>query len=649
MNIKDIATAADVSVSTVSKVINRKDQDISAATRKRVLKVVQEYQYVPYSKIRKAVSGRSNLLAVLIAGEGPGQMELLRAVEGAGVKYGYSIAVCILKGDRETEERQVKVMGGKHADGCLLLGDFLPRADLVKELQTELFPCVAAGPKSNEALMIPTVIYDEEQAAYEAVSYLTEKRHTAIGCMLSGESVIERGYQRALYERGIDFDKNRVFKADITAGEGREQLKDWLSIHGTAILCQDASGAICLYQLLQKIGLSVPNDISVICMRDSLYLKLLNPPVTAMENGMGKLGREAVALAAGLIESRETACRSQTGIEIVRRDRKSVSPPAAGRRGQKLVVVGSMNMDVTITVPHIPADGETLIAAGMALMPGGKGANQAAGVSKLGGKAYLIGCLGNDGDGKEIYNALVGHKVYTQGIVFDSAFPTGKAYINVSGDEHGESNIVIYPGANQRLDREHLRKNEGLFEGAKYCLLSLEIPFDTARYAVSICRQNQVEVIVKPSGAKELKEDFIRGISYLVPNKKELDQLVPGGQSVEEKAKRLWNMGAGHIIVTLGNHGCYLKDDSQERFFAAADFAPVDTTGGADAFISALAVYLSEGVSLVQAIGFASYSAGISITRPGVLPAMPDRVGVDMYQDIIYKQFQDERNSRRER
>lgn len=643
MNIKDIASAANVSVSTVSKVINRKDQDISAATRKRVLKVVQEYQYVPYSKIRKTVTGKSHLLAVLSAGEDLEQMELLKAVEGAATEHGYSIALSILKGDREAEERQMKAMGGKHTDGCLLLGDFLPRAELVNQLQSELFPCVAAGPKSNEGLPVPAVIYDEEQAAFEAVSYLIDKRHTAIGCMLSGESGIERGYQRALYERGIDFDKNRVFKAKITTGEGRERLKEWLSIHGTAVLCQDASQVICLYQLLNEMGLAVPGDISVLCMRDSPYLKLLSPPVTAMGNGAGRLGREAVALAAGLIESRETACRSRISVETVRRDRKSVSPPAAGRQGQKLVVVGSMNMDVTITVPHIPGDGETLIAAGMALMPGGKGANQAAGASKLGGKAYLIGCLGNDGDGKEIYNALVGHKVYTQGIVFDSVFPTGKAYINVSGDEHGESTIVIYPGANQRLDREHLRKNEGLFEGAKYCLLSLEIPFDTAQYAVSICRKNQVEVIVKPSGAKELKEDFIRGISYLVPNKKELDQLVPGGQSVKEKAKRLWNMGAKHVIVTLGGRGCYLKNGSEDRFFAAADFTPVDTTGGADAFISALAVYLSEGVSLVQAIGFASYSAGISITRPGVLPAMPDRVGVDMYQDIIYKQFQDEK------
>lgn len=643
MNIKDIAAAANVSVSTVSKVINRKDQDISAATRKRVLEVVQEYQYVPYSKIRRNVSGRSNLLEVLIAGEGQGQMDLLRVVEGAAVNYGFSISVCILKGDAKTQERQIKVIGGKHADGCLLLGDFLSRAGLVKQLLLEGFPCVAAGPKSNEGLPVSAVIFDEEQAAYEAVSYLIETQHTVIGCMLSGESIIEQGYQRALYDHGIDFDRNRVLKADITSKEGRGQLGDWLSMHGTAILCQDAPGAVYLYQLLQKMGLSVPGDISVFCVRDSPYLKLLDPPVTAMGTGAAKLGREAAALIAGLIESREPSEIRRTAVELRRRDRKSVAPPAVNRQGQKLIIVGSMNMDVTITVPHLPTDGETLISEGMALMPGGKGANQAAGVSRLGGKAYLIGCLGSDGDGKEIYNALVNNKVYTQGIVFDSVFPTGKAYINVSGDDHGESTIVIYPGANQRLCGEHLRRNEELFEGAKYCLLSMEIPFETARIAVSLCRQKQVDVIVKPSGVKELNQDFLREIAYFIPNKKELHQLIPGRQTVEEKAELLWSMGARNVIVTLGSRGCYLKNDSQARYFAAADFAPVDTTGGADAFISALAVYLSEGVSLILAIGFAVYSAGISVTRPGVLPALPDRVGLDMYQDIIYKEFQDKR------
>ncbi len=245
----------------------------------------------------------------------------------------------------------------------------------------------------------------------------------------------------------------------------------------------------------------------------------------------------------------------------------------------------------------------------------------------------MVGRLGNDSDGKVIYNSLVDHGVRTDGVIFDDSTPTGKAYINVASN--GESTIVIYPGANEKLGREQVKQFEHLLDDAKYCLLTLEIEEETVEYTIRKCQKKQVEVILKPSAVEKMKESLFGQISYFVPNEKELKQLLPGEASIEEKAVILLDKGVKNVIITLGEKGCYFRNREQERYFPAADFFPVDTTGAADAFIAALAVYLSEGKDILQAISFATYAAGISITRQGVQSGMVDRQGITLYQEEI--------------
>jgi len=301
-------------------------------------------------------------------------------------------------------------------------------------------------------------------------------------------------------------------------------------------------------------------------------------------------------------------------------------------------VIGSMNMDCMINVPNIPTDGETIKSRNIVLLPGGKGANQAVGAGKLEGLVYMIGCLGNDSDGKEIYNSLVNSGVKTDGLIFDDTIPTGKAYVNVATD--GESTIVIFPGANERLDRGQVRQFEHLLEDAKYCLLTMEISEKTVEYAINKCKKKNVEVILKPAAVEKIDEKLFKSIDYFIPNEKELKQLIPSDSTVEEKAEILIKKGVKNVIITLGPKGCYLRNHKYAMFFPAADFHPVDTTGAADAFISALAVCLSEGNDIIYAICFATYAAGISITRQGVQPAMVDRVGLDIYREEISAQYE---------
>ncbi|WP_233906493.1 PfkB family carbohydrate kinase, partial [Segatella copri] len=130
-------------------------------------------------------------------------------------------------------------------------------------------------------------------------------------------------------------------------------------------------------------------------------------------------------------------------------ERRSIVVPALEKQGEKIIVEGSMNMDVTMEVSRIPVNDETQLAEKMLVFPGGKGGNQAVGAGKLGGQVYMIGCLGNDMDGKQLYTSLVENHVHMDGVIFDPVVSSGKAYISV--DKKGESTIVVYQGANRNL------------------------------------------------------------------------------------------------------------------------------------------------------------------------------------------------------
>lgn len=202
------------------------------------------------------------------------------------------------------------------------------------------------------------------------------------------------------------------------------------------------------------------------------------------------------------------------------------------------------------------------------------------------------------------------------------------------------------PDADTNLCIKHLKKYEYIFEKAKYCLISTEIPESIIEYTVGYCEENEIKIILKPTS--KVKDEILNKIDYFVPNKKELFTLVPEGTTIEEKAEILRNKGIQNVIVTLGEEGCYLKNDEYSLFFEGTGFEAVDTTGGADSFISALAVYLSEGHKLIESIDFAIYASGISVTRYGVQPALPDRKSVDIYEGEIHKKYNDRRRMKKE-
>ncbi|WJH34406.1 ribokinase [Paenibacillus sp. CC-CFT747] len=241
----------------------------------------------------------------------------------------------------------------------------------------------------------------------------------------------------------------------------------------------------------------------------------------------------------------------------------------------------------------------------------------------------MIGRVGNDLYGRELYNSLIKNGVDANGIVFDDLLPTGNAYIYVS--ENGDNNIVVNPGANSRLSVEQVQSFEMIFDQVSYCLIQMEIPMDTIEYVAALCREKKVKLILNPAPARELNYQYFQDGFLIVPNETEIERMIPGEASIEEKAGRLLAKGFQNVIVTLGEKGCLLVNDRGNEYFSAAKFKAVDTTGAGDSFISGLAVALADGKELADAIRFASLAAGITVSREGAQPSLPDYETIRMY------------------
>jgi len=634
MNIKDIATMAGVSVATVSKVFNKKDKDISSETRQKVLDIVKKYNYVPYTNVINSKNAKSCIIAIITDERNRENDNILYCIENYISEAGYSLMLTTVKKEEEEQKHSVDSLCSKNVEAVILLTDNLDTAYLEKEFVKKNIPVISFGTKDRNKSKIPGLICNMEIAGYKLTQYLLAKGHNRIACVLgNNDETIKKGYMKALYEQKIVYDPMKIYPEKVLY----DDLKNWLSTDCTAVLCNNTKTAVRLYKYLADNGTSVPEDISIICARDSEYAEIVEPPLTSLRFIWDELAKALVRKTINIIETIQDSSplKMDSFFSIV--ERGSTASPPSYKRGQKIVVVGSMNMDVNISLPRIPVDGENMTASSVSLIPGGKGANQAVGAAKLGSTVYALGCLGNDAAAKEIYNSLVANNVRTDGVIFENSMDTGKAYINVA--ENGSSTIVIYRGANNKLSRAQIYNNAHLFDGAKYCLLSTEIPEDTVVFTIALCEKKQVKVIVKPAGINRFSEELIKKVEFFIPSIKELNLLLPGIETVEQKAQRLFDNGAKNVIITLGSDGCYFKNETYSRFFPAANVQQVDTTGGADAFISALAVYLSEGVDIIKAIGFATCSAGICVSGYGVQPVLPQRSALDMYKDDIELHF----------
>ncbi len=636
MTIKEIAELAGVSQGTVSKVLNHRDASISEETRNKVLRVAREHNYRPYAEALKAYRQDSHLIGLLIFRRSRFERERLMRLEEMLFMNGYGLMTGFYDSE-ESFRTQLQGMAARHVDMVLLSGTSKTMEQAAADLLQGMPVCRVGGPDHGD---IPSfLLVDKVMEAELSASYLIQAGHQNIGMVIADsnmEAALVNGFQRALYKNGVPFDEQNI----CAAGDYR-QLRDDIGMlilkNVTALICDAADMVGSILNICEEQGIRVPEDLSIICTENNDIAAAYTPAVSVV----GQDSRPRLdAFVRSLVNYLEKGIKIHSdnddiGYFILERD--SVAPPKKKRTlsNEKILVLGSMNIDEIIHVRELPTDGETLLCDSKVIFPGGKGANQAVGAARLGGNVSMIGCLGNDFEGRRIFASLKKNGVNTDAVTFDIGSRTGKAYVQTA--DNGESTIVVYPGANNKMDGRYIQKYEHMFADAQVCLLPIEILAEPMLYALRICRQRGICSIVKPALQTRLAEDALAAIDYLVPNEKELYQLIDG-DGIEDRAARLIDLGVGHVIVTLGSQGSYVRDKDHSVYIPAADFTAVDVTGAADAFIAALAVSLNTQYDdVITAVCFATYAAGISITRMGVQSALADETTMEAYEDSIRK------------
>ena len=296
-----------------------------------------------------------------------------------------------------------------------------------------------------------------------------------------------------------------------------------------------------------------------------------------------------------------------------------------------ILVFGSINLDLTTYVPHLPALGETLRGHSFITVPGGKGANQAVAATRLGAPTKFFGRIGNDAFGREVIPIVQKEGVDMGGLKVDDQHGTGLAVISV--DDKADNAIVIVSGANMALDASDAGRCIGEFEHAKLVMLQLEVPLEASLKVAQAAHEKGVKVIWDPAPALELPADAFHFSDFMTPNEVETGMLVgfqPG--SIEEAKKAagiLRQRGVKAAIIKMGALGAYYESATESGFMPSFIVNAVDTVAAGDAFNGGLAAALMEGKELKEAVRWGSAAGAIATTKPGAMPSMPYRHELD--------------------
>lgn len=294
---------------------------------------------------------------------------------------------------------------------------------------------------------------------------------------------------------------------------------------------------------------------------------------------------------------------------------------------KKIIVIGSSNVDMVVRTSHLPAPGETILGGEFFMNQGGKGANQAVAIKRLGGNLIFMAKLGNDVLGRQSVGYFKKEGIDTRYIALDEDSASGVALISV--DDHAENSIVVASGANMLLNEQDVDKMlEEMCEG-DILLMQLEIPLQTVEYAARKAFGKGVKVVLNPAPVRSLPKELFRHLYMVTPNRIEAEMLtgikIANDADVEKVAEEICAMGVKNVIITLGSKGCLIREEGVSYRIDAFKVEPVDTTAAGDTFNGALCVGLSEGMDLKQAAVMASKASSIAVTRMGAQSSIPYR------------------------
>ena len=288
---------------------------------------------------------------------------------------------------------------------------------------------------------------------------------------------------------------------------------------------------------------------------------------------------------------------------------------------KKIIVAGSLNIDMVISAPYCPRAGETLTGSDFMVNCGGKGSNQAVAAAKLGGKVLMCGCVGDDMFGKNLIENLSCVGVDTRYIRKIDGVPTGTAVIIVT---NGDNRIVLDKGANGFLQKEDIDAVLREAESGDIYLTQLENPIDVVGYGLMKAKKAGLITVLNPAPANAEIERYLPFVDLITPNESESELL--GGK------KRMFQSGIGRIITTLGGKGYEYADKDVTKQYSCISVKAVDTTSAGDAFCGGMCAELAAGKTIEEAMAFGSKAASIACTRKGASRSIPFRNEVEKWK-----------------
>ena len=612
MTIKEIAQIAGVSVSTVSKIMNNKDQSIRSETREHVLKIAKEYNYKPYSSIITSSSGKTLCLGIIFRNASAVHNSISGMIAAAS-SCGYSILTRESNNSVEQELKNILALLNMHVDGIIWEPVSPDSLDSARHIRHANIPYFIINSDIEHALNI-----DFQQMGYLATEALIKARHSEIACMLRNGNRTKsffQGYRQCLFDHNIAFDERLVFYE--TDGLPISKITNHIF---SGIVVSHYAAAIQLYKAIDTLHYAIPHDLSLVSLKDSLRIKTDYPPISTLPIPYYDFGTYVVDYLIHIIEKKDGIPKLALSFKL--EHHLSIDIPYNSRL-KKVISLGSINIDNYMNFDQLPHTGKTVTSPAASIYPGGKCINEAIGIAKLGHQVSAIGRVGDDADADFLYEYIKDYPVDTFGIRRSKGLKTGQAYIFVQKD--GDSMISIMSGANNAVSSKDIIENERLFVNASYCLIQTEIPMEAIIKASHMAKKYNLITVLKPSACSSLPLELLQNIDIISPNLDELGEICPGGQSLEEKAGQLLSYGIKTVIVTMGAQGCYLREKNLECRIPSGNFTSVDSSGAGDAFISALVSYLLYGYEIVTAAKIATYAAGLSTTRQGTTPALIDK------------------------
>jgi ribokinase len=283
-----------------------------------------------------------------------------------------------------------------------------------------------------------------------------------------------------------------------------------------------------------------------------------------------------------------------------------------------ITVIGSINMDLVVSVDRRPEKGETIKGNMFTTMPGGKGANQAVSAARLGATVNMIGMVGEDEFGKVLKSKLQKENINVDGVESKVGLSTGVAVITLA--DHDNS-IVIISGANAAVTPDYIAKYENLIAKSDIVLTQLEIPIETVEKAAEICQKHHIPFVLNPAPAQDLPDSLFNQVTFLTPNQIEWESIKANNKEINKD----------QLIVTRGEDGVTYFDGEQEQSVPAFSVKPVDTTGAGDTFNGAFTYAIAKKETLQEACMFGSATATLSITKTGAQTGMPTKEEIEEF------------------